>query len=175
MTILMQFILICVGIARYVGKPPQFEATGAKIVEYFALFSLKGALFYSFLSFAMNFLYFAKFIYRMSNCLNIYTAGSPPLRLLVEAVTNVTDWHTLGRNLNLTNTQLENIHVTYHVHGVERLKTEMFDAWLKSSPSASWSDLISALKSMNKHTVASDIAAHYAAGHQSPTQGNRYT
>ena len=49
---------------------------------------------------------------------------------------------------------MDGINVTYHVHGVERLKTEMFDAWLKSSPSASWSDLISALKSMNEHRAA---------------------
>ena len=95
-----------------------------------------------------------------------HTAGSPPLsvNLLVEAVTDVTDWHTLGLKLNLTKSKLDGINVTYHVHGVERLKTEMFDAWLKSSPSASWSDLISGLKSMNEHRVASDIAARYSTG-----------
>ena len=90
-----------------------------------------------------------------------HTAGSPPLRLLVEAVTDVTDWHTLGLKLNLTKSKLDGINVTYHVHGVERLKTEKFDAWLKSSPSASWSDLISALESMNEHRVVSNIAARY--------------
>ena len=93
-----------------------------------------------------------------------HTAGSPPLRLLVEAVTDVIDWHTLGLKLNLTKSKLDGINITYHVHGVERLKTEMFDAWLKSSPNASWRDLISALKSMNEHRVASDIAARYSAG-----------
>ena len=92
-----------------------------------------------------------------------HTAGSPPLRLLVEAATDVTDWHTLGLKLNVTKSKLDGINVTYHVHGVERLKTEMFDAWLKSSPSASWSDLISALKSMNEHRIASDIVARYSA------------
>ena len=87
------------------------------------------------------------------------------MNLLVEAVTDVTDWHTLGLKLNLTKSKLDGIDVTHHVHGVERLKSEMFDAWLKSSPSASWSDLNSALKSMNEHRVASDIAArYYAAG-----------
>ena len=84
--------------------------------------------------------------------------------MLVEAVTDVTDWHTLGLKLNVAKSKLDGINVTYHVLGVERLKTEMFDAWLKSSPSASWSDLISALKSMNEHRVASDIAARYSTG-----------
>ena len=94
-----------------------------------------------------------------------HTAGSPPLRLLVEAVTDVTDWYTLGLKLNLTMSQLEDIRVTYHVYnGLGALKARVFDAWLKCSPSASWSDLISALKSMNEHRVASDIAAGYSAG-----------
>ena len=95
-----------------------------------------------------------------------HTAGSAPLsvNLLVEAVTDVTDWHTLGLKLNLTMSQLEDIRVTYHVYGLGVLKARVFDAWLKSSPSASWSDLISALKSMNEHRVASDIAARYSAG-----------
>ena len=69
---------------------------------------------------------------------------------------------------------LDGINVTYHAYGVERLKSEMFDAWLKSSPSASWSDLISALESMNEHRLASDIAALYSLGHQSLTPGNTY-
>ena len=86
---------------------------------------------------------------------------------------NVTDWHTLGLNLDLTNTQLENIRATYHSRGLGILKTEMLGAWLKSSPSASWSDLISALKSMKaEHRVASDIAARYSSAHQSPAPGN---
>ena len=91
-----------------------------------------------------------------------HTAGSPPpLRLLVEAVTDVTDWHTLGLTLDLTMSQLEDIRITYHVYGLGLLKARVFDAWLKSSPGASWSDLISVLKSMNEHRVASDIATRY--------------
>ena len=99
-----------------------------------------------------------------------HTAGSPPLsvNLLVEAVTDVTEWHTLGLKLNLTMSQLEDIRVTYHVYGLGVLKARVFDAWLKSSPSASWSDLISALKSVNEHRVASDIAARYSADGLTP-------
>ena len=86
------------------------------------------------------------------------------MNLLVEAVTDVTDWHALGLKLNLTMSQLEDIRITYHVYGLGLLKARVFDAWLKSSPSASWSDLILALKSMNEHRVASDIAARYSTG-----------
>ena len=69
--------------------------------------------------------------------------------------------------------QLSGIHVTYHVYGVGRLKSEMFNVWLKSSPNASWADLITALETMNEHRVAGDIAVHYsAAAGQSLTAGN---
>ena len=89
------------------------------------------------------------------------------MNLLVEAVSNVTDWHTLGLKLGLTMSQLDEIEDTYRRVG--RRKAEMFDVWLKSSPNASWADLITALKSMNEYTVASEIAVHYSE--QSLTAG----
>ena len=52
----------------------------------------------------------------------------------------------------------------HHTAGSLPLETGMFDSWLKSSPSAFWTDLISDLKTMNEHRVASDIAARYSAG-----------
>ena len=95
------------------------------------------------------------------------------MNLLVETVSDVTDWHTLGLKLGLTMSQLSDIHVTYHVYGVGRLKAEIFNVWLKSSPNASWTDLITALNTMNEHRVAGDIAVHYsAAAGQSLTAGN---
>ena len=51
--------------------------------------------------------------------------------------------------------------MTYHAHGVDRLKTEMCDVWLKSSPNASWTDLITALRAMDEDRVASDIEAEW--------------
>ena len=85
----------------------------------------------------------------------------PPLTVkeLMVAVCNVCDWHALGIHLDLEMSQLKDIDVTYHVHGVERKKAEMFSAWLKSSSSASWADLIKALKTIGENTVASEIEA----------------
>ena len=54
--------------------------------------------------------------------------------------------------------QLDDLHITYHAYRADRLKAEMFNVWLKSSPSASWADLITALEDMDEDTVASDIA-----------------
>ena len=99
----------------------------------------------------------------MKSLLIFYVLSGSPLTVkhLVTACKNVTDWHTLGIQLDLTTSQLNSIHVTYHVHGVDRLKTEMFDVWLQSSPNASWADLITALEAMGINSVAGDIRAAY--------------
>ena len=78
------------------------------------------------------------------------------MNLLLKAVSSVTDWHGLGRRLGLTMSELREIEITYHIHGVKRMKAEMFDVWLKNSPNASWADLAAAVK--DRDTVTSDIA-----------------
>ena len=84
------------------------------------------------------------------------------MKHLVTACKRVSDWHTLGIQLDLTTSQLNNIHATYHALGVDRLKTEMFDAWLKCSPNASWCELITALRAMGQDSVASNVRAVYS-------------
>ena len=86
------------------------------------------------------------------------------MNLLLEAVSNFTDWHALGRRLGLTMDQLRGIELTYHINGLGRLKAEVFDVWLKSSPKASWADLITALRAMGEDRVASDIAVRHTPG-----------
>ena len=58
--------------------------------------------------------------------------------------------------------QLRGIELTYHMHGLGRLKAEMFDVWLKNSPNASWADLITALEAMGMGSVASNVRAAYS-------------
>lgn len=81
---------------------------------------------------------------------------------LVAATINVSDWHSLGLQLNLTMCQLREIDVTYNKEGFRRIKAEMFDAWLKSSSSASWADLKKALKMIGENDVASKIEASWS-------------
>ena len=97
----------------------------------------------------------------------------PPLTVkeLMVAVRNVSDWHALGVHLDLEMSQLKDIDVTYHKEGLKRIKAEMFSAWLKSSPSASWADLIKALKTIGEDTVASEIEASWSIK-SSDTTGN---
>ena len=92
------------------------------------------------------------------------------MKELTTAVSKVVDWHALGLQLDLTMSQLHDIHVTYHVYGVERIKAEIFSVWLRSSPKASWADLITALKTMGEVAVASEIEASCSVS--SLTTGN---
>ena len=85
---------------------------------------------------------------------------------LLEAVSNVTDWYSLGVQLGLTMSQLRGIELTYPRDGLTRLKAEMFNVWLKSSPNASWTDLITALRAIDEHRVANDIEAVYTPGNE---------
>ena len=62
--------------------------------------------------------------------------------------------------------QLDDLHITYHVYRTDRLKAEMFDVWLKGSPNASWTDLITALRAMDEERVASDIEAGRIPGNE---------
>ena len=99
--------------------------------------------------------------YQVIKLFEKFMLGSSDLSVkhLLTKCKNVTDWHTLGIHLDLTTSQLNDIRVTYHAEGVNRLKTEMFTVWLKSSPDASWTDLIRALRAMDENTIASEILA----------------
>ena len=83
----------------------------------------------------------------------------PPLTVkeLMVAVRNVCDWHALGIQLGLEMSQLKDIDVTYNKYGLKRMKAEMFSVWLSISSSASWTDLIKALKAIGEDKVASQI------------------
>ena len=110
------------------------------------------------------------FLYRLTKGATQPPSASPQalsVKLLVQAVSNVSDWHSLGLRLDLTMSQLNNVHITYHMHEIERIKAEMFCIWLKSSPNATWADLIRALKAMGEVRVASEIEAE-----KSLTTGN---
>ena len=81
--------------------------------------------------------------------------------LLVDAVRNVSDWHSLGLHLDLTMGKLKEIDRTYRVDGENRIKAEMFDVWLKSCPDAPWHKLVSALIAIGEKRVAKEVESRY--------------
>ena len=83
------------------------------------------------------------------------------MRLLVDAVRNVSDWHNLGLHLDITMRKLKEIDRIYRSDGEERIKAEMFDVWLKSCPDASWHKLVSALNAINEKRVAKEVESRF--------------
>ena len=86
---------------------------------------------------------------------------SPDLRILSSELARVSDWHTLGLKLGLRADQLSVIQINNQAFGVERCKSEMLDKWLRTNPSASWRNVVSALQSMEEHAVANRVMQKY--------------
>ena len=92
------------------------------------------------------------------------TAGTPSIRDLIDAVTNVNDWHTLGQGLDVPEPVLQAISLQLTVHGIPRMKTEMFSRWLARDPKASWIKLEAALRRMGEITAADGVRDQYLGG-----------
>ena len=89
------------------------------------------------------------------------TTGKPDVRGLSNSLVDVSDWHQLGIKLGIPSSELNRIEKDYQ--GNDRQKTETFISWLKRTPRASWSDVVSALRQMGENTVAESVRQHYIA------------
>ena len=96
------------------------------------------------------------------------TGQCPTVQQLLSAVNSVTDWHQLGLHLGLEMSTLREVYQSFHVEGVPRMKSEMFDRWLRSTPGASWEDLVTALEEMGEKVVTGEVALSYC-GRPLPT------
>ena len=94
-------------------------------------------------------------------CTSPHVDGTISVVLLVDAVRNVSDWHSLGLHLDLTMGKLKEIDRIYRVDGEDRIKAEMFDVWLKSCPDAPWRKLVSALIAIGEKRVAKEVESRY--------------
>ena len=83
------------------------------------------------------------------------------MRLLVDAVRSVSDWHNLGLHLDITMRKLKEIDRIHRFDGEERIKAEMFDVWLKSCPDVSWHKLVTALNDIGEKRVAKEVESRY--------------
>ena len=65
--------------------------------------------------------------------------------LNMSVVKSVSDWYQLGVRLGLDMSQLREVEQSYHVGGISQMKSEVLDLWLRSTPGASWEELVTAL------------------------------
>ena len=98
-----------------------------------------------------------------------YTDTSPPnVQLLLTELSEVDDWFTFGVILGITVTKLREIQASNPQGGVQRLKIDMFQFWLDSTPTASWEDIIRALEQADHVTLAVRLKSKYLEHHQPP-------
>ena len=71
----------------------------------------------------------------------------------------VTDWYQLGTRLRIPSCELRKIELQYA--GTNRRRTETVDLWLRSTPNASWRDVVTALKEIEENTLAEKIRRKY--------------
>ena len=76
---------------------------------------------------------------------------------LVEELTSLSDWHTLGILLGVHVGKLKQIHADFSGHGVVRCRSELLTHWLNNSDNAYWETLASALKKMEEENLAKEI------------------
>ena len=86
--------------------------------------------------------------------------AQPSLKTLTNELKFVTDWHSLGVNLDLGYEQLDVI-ARNHRGDNKRCKTEMLDRWLRSTPTPTWEGVAEALCLMDEYAVADTIRRKY--------------
>ena len=86
--------------------------------------------------------------------------AQPSLKTLTNELKFVTDWHSLGVNLDLKYEQLDVI-ARNHRGDNKRCKTEMLARWLRSTPTPTWEGVAEALCLMDEYAVADTIRRKY--------------
>ena len=81
---------------------------------------------------------------------------------LSSELTTIVNWYELGIKLGVLKHELDIIECD-HQGNVQRM-SEMLDLWLRSTPNASWVDVVSALKQMGENRVAECIHQDYIRG-----------
>ena len=93
-------------------------------------------------------------------------SGLTVQQLLVE-LKEVDDWYSLGAYLRVRVSKLREIKTSNSQGGVQLCKIEMFQYWLDSTPTASWEDVISALKQVDNLVLADRLTSKYTSGAES--------
>ena len=93
----------------------------------------------------------------------------PTLKALVNELNSVSDWYSLGINLDLKRHQISEIERN-HRGDEKRCKTEILGCWLDNCAEPTWAAVAEALDLMEVHTVAEKIRHKYISS-TTTTQG----
>ena len=79
---------------------------------------------------------------------------SPTLDEIEKELNEVTDWHTIGQNLNIPEFELFNIKSDTTLNNMKALKRAMLKWWVDNDPDASWSKLAQSLEGIHGNLAA---------------------
>ena len=73
----------------------------------------------------------------------------------------VTKWYEFGIALKIPVEDMDSIEKSNQTAGIGRCKIAMFNWWLNITPTASWNDIIRALKDIGYHALANKLTSKY--------------
>ena len=83
---------------------------------------------------------------------------------LCNELSSISNWFTLGLNLGVPHHLLEEVRSIYSVEGLGACRRETLVLWLQRVPSASWRDVVEALRRMGENANAKMIELKYIVG-----------
>ena len=86
---------------------------------------------------------------------------TPTIHQLTEELAGMNDWYSLGVALLVPVSKLQEIMVLSPEGGIARWRIDLLQHWLDSTPTASWSDIITALEKIGHHTLSARLRTKY--------------
>ena len=93
-------------------------------------------------------------------CFSPTGPATPTLKELTNELNSVSNWYTLGVNLNFKHYQLNTIE-SNHPADNNRCKIDMLGCWLDSTSNPNWDTVAKALDQMDEHKLAVKIRRKY--------------
>ena len=88
----------------------------------------------------------------------------PTLKELLKELKKVEKWFVFGIFLDVPVDQLEKIKSSHHQRDLERCKIDMLRYWLDNNVSASWKNVVQALKQTDQLVLAATVKQTYLCG-----------
>ena len=86
---------------------------------------------------------------------------TPAIHQLTEELGGMNDWYSLGVALLVPVSKLKEIMTSCPQEGTARWRIDLLQHWLDSTPTASWSDIITALEKIGHHTLSARLRTKY--------------
>ena len=86
---------------------------------------------------------------------------TPTIHQLTEELAGMNDWYSLGVALLVPVSKLKEIKSSSPQEGIAQWRIDLLQYWLDSTPTASWSDIITALEKIGHHTLSARLRTKY--------------